>query len=117
MTRFTHRLGFNLTNPLARDIKLLADFFERIVCTHLNTEAHPQYFRFARGKRLEQFLHSILRPACNAASAGATVWVSSMKSPRCESSSSPIGVSIEIGSFAIFRILRILSSGISMRAA
>src|SRR5260363_360399 len=60
MTRFTHRLGFNLTNPLARDIKLLADFFERIVCTHLNTEAHPQYFRFARGKRLEQFLHSIL---------------------------------------------------------
>ena len=37
-----------------------------------------------------------------------------MKSPRCESSSSPIGVSIEIGSFAIFMILRIFSSGISI---
>ncbi len=40
-----------------------------------------------------------------------------MKSPRCESSSSPIGVSIEIGSLAIFRTLRTLSSGISMRPA
>ena len=37
-----------------------------------------------------------------------------MKSPRWESSSSPIGVSIEIGSLAIFMILRILSSGISI---
>src|ERR1044072_8470479 len=42
---------------------------------------------------------------------------SSMKSPRCESSSSPIGVSIEIGSLEILRILRIFSSGISMRCA
>jgi hypothetical protein len=37
-----------------------------------------------------------------------------MKSPRCESSSSPIGVSIEIGSLAIFSTLRILSSGMSI---
>ena len=43
--------------------------------------------------------------------------VSSMKSPRCESSSSPIGVSIEIGSFAILSTLRILSSGISIFVA
>src|SRR2546426_3864966 len=49
-----------------------------------------------------------------AASFGASVAWSSMKSPRCESSSSPIGVSIEIGSFEILRILRILSSGISI---
>ena len=57
------------------------------------------------------------RPACIAASIGAVLLVSSMKSPRCESSSSPIGVSIEIGSFAIFMILRILSSGISIFSA
>ena len=43
--------------------------------------------------------------------------VSSMKSPRCESSSSPIGVSREIGSLAIFAILRILSSGSSIFSA
>ncbi len=40
-----------------------------------------------------------------------------MKSPRCESSSSPIGVSIEIGSLEILRILRIFSSGISIFCA
>ena len=40
-----------------------------------------------------------------------------MKSPRCESSSSPIGVSIEIGSLQILRILRIFSSGISIFSA
>ncbi|MNC89181.1 hypothetical protein D3C83_50830 [compost metagenome] len=34
-----------------------------------------------------------------------------MKSPRCESSSSPIGVSRLIGSLAIFRTLRTFSSG------
>ena len=58
-----------------------------------------------------------LELARGAASAGATVAVSSMKSPICESSSSPIGVSIEMGSLAIFRILRILSSGISIFCA
>ncbi|EKD45276.1 MAG: hypothetical protein ACD_69C00359G0001 [uncultured bacterium] len=41
--------------------------------------------------------------------------MSSMKSPKCESSSSPIGVSIDIGSLAIFRTLRTLSSCICMR--
>src|ERR1043166_1907758 len=40
------------------------------------------------------------------ASDGETTALSSMKSPRCESSSSPIGVSSEIGSWAIFMILR-----------
>src|SRR5688572_21377962 len=52
-----------------------------------------------------------------AESIGDSTEVSSMKSPRCESSSSPIGVSIEIGSFAILSTLRTLSSGISMRTA
>ena len=36
---------------------------------------------------------------------------SSMKSPRCESSSSPIGVSSEMGSCAILRTLRTLATG------
>jgi hypothetical protein len=34
-----------------------------------------------------------------------------MKSPRCESSSSPTGVSSDSGSFAILRTLRTFSSG------
>ena len=40
-----------------------------------------------------------------------------MKSPRCESSSSPIGVSSEIGSCAILRTLRTLETGMSIRLA
>ncbi len=48
-----------------------------------------------------------------AASIGRTAFLSSMKSPRCESSSSPIGVSRLIGSLAIFRTLRTFSSGIA----
>src|SRR5436305_647940 len=48
-----------------------------------------------------------------AASIGRIAFLSSMKSPRCESSSSPIGVSSEIGSLAIFKTLRTFSSGIA----
>ncbi len=51
------------------------------------------------------------------ASMGETELVSSMKSPRCESSSSPIGVSSEMGSCEILWILRIFDTGISMRVA
>jgi hypothetical protein len=44
---------------------------------------------------------------------GSASFLSSMKSPRCESSSSPIGVSRDTGSLAIFMTLRTLSSGIT----
>ena len=44
----------------------------------------------------------------------ASIEVSSIKSPRVVSSSSPIGVSVEIGSFAIFSTLLTLSSGKSI---
>src|SRR5205823_5228555 len=46
-----------------------------------------------------------------AASIGRIAFLSSMKSPRCESSSSPIGVSKDSGSLAIFSTLRTFSSG------
>src|SRR6266853_3634791 len=51
------------------------------------------------------------RLAWIAASSGSTAFLSSMKSPRCESSSSPIGVSRLIGSLAIFSTLRTFSKG------
>src|SRR5216684_4093381 len=52
-----------------------------------------------------------------ASSEGESTALSSMKSPRWESSSPPMGVSSEIGSWAIFNILRTLSTGIYMRIA
>ena len=51
------------------------------------------------------------------ASIGETTLRSSMKSPRWLSSSSPIGVSREIGSCAIFMILRTFETGMSIRLA
>src|SRR5487761_2692137 len=57
------------------------------------------------------------RFALMAASMGSTALRSSMKSPRCESSSSPMGVSRLIGSLAIFRTLRTFSSGIASFSA
>ena len=46
-----------------------------------------------------------------AASIGRIAFLSSIRSPRLESPSSPIGVSSESGSLAIFKVLRTLSSG------
>ena len=46
-----------------------------------------------------------------AASIGRIAFVSSIKSPRWVSPSSPIGVSSESGSLAIFKVLRTFSSG------
>jgi hypothetical protein len=40
--------GFDLTNPLSRNIKLLADFFEGMVSIHIDTETHPKNFGFSR---------------------------------------------------------------------
>src|SRR5216117_2495610 len=50
-------------------------------------------------------------------STGDTTCLSSMKSPRWLSSSSPIGVSSEMGSCAIFRTFRTLSTGTSILVA
>ncbi|SMG66254.1 hypothetical protein BMETH_532_2 [methanotrophic bacterial endosymbiont of Bathymodiolus sp.] len=50
------------------------------------------------------------KPSIVADSTGESIFESSIKSPKCESSSSPIGVSMEIGSLAIFSTFRTLSS-------
>ena len=52
-----------------------------------------------------------------AASPGEQNFLSSMKSPRWESSSSPMGVSRLTGSLAIFKTLRTFSTGISILTA
>ena len=67
--------------------------------------------KFSSTSRVASF-----KPSDVAASTGEVMLLSSMKSPKCESSSSPIGVSIEIGSLAIFSTLRTLTSSISRRS-
>ena len=74
--------------------------------------------RSSRGVRVRRTCEVYsLRLTLMTASEGETAWRSSMKSPRCESSSSPMGVSSEMGSCAILRTLRTLATGMSMRRA
>ena len=48
MAQFSERFGFDLADALARDVKLFADFFERVVGVHFDAKAHAQYFGFTR---------------------------------------------------------------------
>ena len=44
----THCLAFDLANPLAGHVELLANFFERVIRDRIDTKAHSQHLRFAR---------------------------------------------------------------------
>src|SRR5713101_655489 len=85
--------------PSSRPKRILITFSSRGVSVFSTDEVCSFKFRFMT------------------ASDGETTALSSMKSPRCESSSSPMGVSSEMGSCAIFKILRTLDTGMSMRLA
>lgn len=48
MHQLTHGLALDLTNPLARDVELFADFFERVIRLRVDAVTHTQHLRFAR---------------------------------------------------------------------
>lgn len=106
MTQFAQGFGFDLSNALTGHIKLFAHFFQSVVGIHVYAKTHAQDFGFAWVKLSKTSLVTSRKPEYMAASDGATLFASSMKSPKCESSSSPIGVSMEIAFLAIFMILR-----------
>ena len=41
MLQLAQRLGFDLSYSFSRDGELLADFFQRVIGVHADTEAHP----------------------------------------------------------------------------
>ena len=55
MAQLAQRLRLYLPDPFTGDVKLLADFFERVVRIHIDAEAHAQDLRFTRGQALEYF--------------------------------------------------------------
>ena len=112
MLQLSQCLGFNLANAFTRYRELLANFFQRMVGVHADAEAHAQHALFARCQRGEHAGCCFAQVALNGGIQRQNAFLSSMKSPRCESSSSPIGVSRLIGSLAIFITLRTFSSGI-----
>ena len=111
MPQLPERLGLDLPNSLTCHRELLADFLKRVVAVRAEAEAHAQT-RSSRGVS-EASIRVVVSRRFDwiAASIGRIAFVSSIKSPRWESPSSPIGVSSESGSLAIFRVLRTFSSG------
>src|SRR5262245_633532 len=53
MAQFAQRLGFDLTNPLARDGKVLTDLFERVLAAVADAKPHLDDLLFAGGQRLQ----------------------------------------------------------------
>lgn len=116
MAQLAQRLGFDLadrsrvtSNCLPTSSRVWSVFMS--MPKRMRSTLASRAVRPARTSRVDS-----LRLSLVAISIGDCMVESSMKSPRCESSSSPIGVSMEIGSLAIFSTLRILSSGMSMRS-
>ncbi len=64
MTEFAQCLGFDLTNTLAGHVELLAHFFQGVVGIHINSETHPQDFRFS-SRQSGQHLLSRFAQACD----------------------------------------------------
>src|SRR6202000_551660 len=55
VAQLAQRLGFDLTNPLAGDIELLADFLEGVVGIHVDAEAHAQDLGFTGSEAGKDF--------------------------------------------------------------
>jgi hypothetical protein len=102
--QLAQRLRFDLTDALSALTAKLCPTSSRVCSLPSPTpEAHLEDLFFRGVSVFSTDSVCSLRFRLMTASAGETTWRSSMKSPRCESSSSPIGVSSEIGSCAIFR--------------
>src|SRR5258706_16084428 len=59
MAQLAQRFGFYLPDALARDVELLANFFERVIGVHLDAETHAQHLGLARRERIEHVLGRI----------------------------------------------------------
>jgi len=95
-----HGLGLDLADALPGHAVDLADLVERAWLPVGEPEPQPYDTGFALGQRLQHGLQLILQQVKLTASTATTASESSMKSPSCESPSSPIVWSSEMGSRA-----------------
>src|SRR6476646_7207116 len=62
MAKLAQRLDFNLADTLARDVEVLADFFQRpLAAIRIQTEAQANYLFFARAERLQHITGDVAR--------------------------------------------------------
>ena len=65
VAQFFERLGLDLTDTFARDIKLMPDFFKRMVAVLANTEAHAKHVFFTLREAGEYFARLLCEVARN----------------------------------------------------
>src|SRR5688500_17845190 len=53
MSQLAQRLGFDLTDALARDGEILADLFQRVLAAIADTKAHLDHLLLARRQRFQ----------------------------------------------------------------
>ncbi len=61
MAELSQRFGLDLPDALARDRKALSDFFERVLASVADAEAHLDDFLFSRCQRLEDRFGHLLQ--------------------------------------------------------
>lgn len=107
----------DLTDAFARYVKLSADFFQRVVGVHIDAETHTQDFCLTRCQAFEDFFGYFVQAGvhCRIGKRNIVGIFDEVAQVRIVVVAD--GVSIEIGSLAIFMILRILSSGICISSA
>ena len=95
----------DLSDALARYLEGLTHLFQCVVGLLADAEAHARTLSSRGVSVASTFRVCSARFVEMSTSAGEGALLSSTKSLRCESSSSPMGVSSEIGSFAEFQDL------------
>lgn len=110
-------LGLYLNDVFAGHVEHAAHLFERPGVAVAETEAQAQHLLFAFGERAEDFVEALGNTVKAVALAGDSADLSSVKSPKLLSPSSPTGVSRLMASWAILRMLRTLSADICISSA
>ena len=111
------RLGFDLADALAGDAELPADLFEGARLLAVKAETQLDDLALTVREALEDLRQLLPLMISSTASTGVTASSSSMKSPSCESSSSPTGVSRLTGSWLILMISRTFCGVVPISAA
>ena len=70
MTQLAQRLGLDLADAFARNVELLADFFQRVIGVHFDAETHAQHLGFARRQRIQHVAGDIAQAAVDRGIAG-----------------------------------------------
>ena len=112
--RSLRKLCFDLANSLARHGELTPNLFKRVIGIHINTESHSEHLCRTLGQRPQHIVGRLTQPFIRCLIKRRLNRSVAAKFQIVESSSSPTGVSSDIGCFAASSALMTLSCGSSI---